>query len=87
MNQQALAGARVTHDGAPALPGAQPTVGLPLELDRIRTAVTLDGATVVGAECFRDGRPDVLVVVADQEPAYLLKSLDQFGGQRMKYGR
>src|SRR5207244_8774970 len=36
-----LAGARVAHDGAAALPSAQPTVWLPLELDRIRTAVTL----------------------------------------------
>src|SRR5437867_4582879 len=82
-----LAGARVTHDGAAALPGAQPTTGLPLELDRIRTAVTLDGATVVGAEGFSDGRPDVLVVVADQEPTHPRKSLDQFGGQRVKYAR
>src|SRR5213592_4100047 len=63
------AGARMTHDGAAALLGAQPSVGLPLELDRVRTAVTLDSATVVGAECFSDGRSDVLVVIADQEPA------------------
>src|SRR5260370_10504016 len=76
-----LTGARVTHDGAAALPSAQLTVWLPLELDRIRTAVTLDGATVVGAECFRDRRPDVVVVVADQEPAHPLKALDQVGGQ------
>src|SRR6059036_3201647 len=39
-----LAGARVIHDGAAALPSAQLTVWLPLELDRIRTAVTLDCA-------------------------------------------
>src|SRR2546430_4129614 len=52
-----------------ALPSAQPAVRLPLELDRIRTAVGLDGATLVGAEGFSDRRADVLVVVADQEPA------------------
>src|SRR3989449_6161445 len=40
-----LAGERVMHDGAATLPGAQRTVGLPLELDRVSTAVTLDGAT------------------------------------------
>src|SRR5438034_1441759 len=73
--------ARVTHDGAAALPSTQPTVWLPLELDRIRTAVTLDRTTVVGAECFSDGRPDVLVVVADQEPAHPLKALNQVGWQ------
>src|SRR2546422_197280 len=60
-----LAGERVMHDGAATLPGAQRTVGLPLELDRVSTAVTLDGATVVGAEGFSDRRPDVVVVVAD----------------------
>src|SRR5207247_7634408 len=60
-----LAGARVMHDGAAALPGAQCTVGLPLELDRVGTAVILDGGTVVGAECVSDRRPDVAVVVAD----------------------
>src|SRR5207245_3756142 len=60
-----LPGKRVMHDGAAALPGAQRTVGLPLELDRIVTAVTLDGATVVGAESFSDRRPNFVVVVAD----------------------
>src|SRR5437867_3192832 len=60
-----LASARVTYDGAAALPGAQCTLGLPLEPDRVRTAVTLDGATVAGAECFSDRRPDFVVVVAD----------------------
>src|SRR5207249_12305075 len=77
-----LAGARVTHDGAAALPGAQPTVGLPLELDRIRTAVNLDGATVVGAECFGDRRPDVLVVVAYEQPTHPLEAFGQLGGKR-----
>src|SRR5712691_8897554 len=75
-----LAGARVRYDRAAALPGAQCTVGLPLELDRVGTAVMLDGATVVGAECVSDRCPDV-VVVADQQPAHLLKALDQLGGQ------
>src|SRR5882724_5854640 len=60
-----LASARVMYDGAAALPGAQCTAGPPLELDRVRTAVTLDGATVVGAECFSDRCPDFVVVVAD----------------------
>src|SRR5437870_7094980 len=62
-----LAGARVMYDGAAALPGAQCTVGLPLELDRVRTAVTLDGATVVGAECFSDRGTDFVVVVAYEQ--------------------
>src|SRR5207244_5062910 len=82
-----LAAARVKHDGTAALPSAQPAVRLPLELDRIRTAVPLDGATVVGAEGFSDGRADVLVVVADQEPAQSLKALDQLAGERLQYGR
>src|SRR3989440_8511327 len=76
-----LAAARVKHDGAAALPSAQPAVRLPLELDRIRTAVPLDGATVVGAEGFSDGRADVLVVVTDQEPAQSLEALDQLAGE------
>src|SRR5262249_31840786 len=79
-----LAGERVTHDGAATLPGAQPTVALPLELDRVGTAVTLDGATVVRAEGFSKRRPDVVIVVADQEPAQSLKALDQVGGQRVQ---
>src|SRR5882724_3490103 len=70
-----LAGARVTHDSAAALASAQLTVWLPLELDRIRTAVTLDSATVVGAEGFSHRRPDVVVVIANQEPAHPLKAL------------
>src|SRR3989454_474507 len=57
-----LASARVMCDGAAALPGAQCTVGLPLELDRVRPAVTLDGAMVVGAECFSERLPDFVVV-------------------------
>src|SRR6266566_1808362 len=60
-----LAGARVMYDGAAALPGAQCTVGLPLESDSVGAAVILDGATVVGAECVSDRRSDVVVVVAD----------------------
>src|SRR5438132_7949424 len=58
-----LAGARVMYDGAAALPRVQCTVGAPLELDRVRTAVTLDGATVAGTECFSDRRPDFVAVV------------------------
>src|SRR5207247_8197981 len=50
----ALPGTRVTKDDAAALPGAQCTVRLPLELDRVGTAVILDAATIVGAECFSD---------------------------------
>src|SRR5207244_12640672 len=57
----ALPGTRVTEDGAAALPGAQCTVRLPLELDRVGTAVALDAATIVGAECFSDRRPDLAV--------------------------
>src|SRR6266566_1154691 len=52
-----LPGARVMYDGAAALPGAQSTVGLPLELDRVRTAVTLDRAMVGGSKCFLDRGP------------------------------
>src|SRR5439155_25382143 len=79
-----LAGERVMHDGAATLPGAQRTVGLPLELDRVGTAVALDGATVVGAEGFSERRPDVVVVVADQKPAQSRKALDQVSGQRIQ---
>ena len=75
------------YDGATALPGAQCTVRLPLELDRVRTAVILDGATVLGAECVSDRRPDFVVVVADQQPAHPLKAFDQLAGQRVKYPR
>src|SRR5206468_6197761 len=46
----ALAGTRVMHDSTAALPGAQGAVGAPLERDRTRAAVALDGATVVAAE-------------------------------------
>src|SRR5206468_8781348 len=65
-----LPGERVMHDGAAALPGAQRTIGLPLEPDRIVTAITLDGATVVRAESFSDRRPNLVVVVADEQPAH-----------------
>src|SRR5437016_10736663 len=58
-----LPGKRVMHDGAAALPSAQRTVGLPLELDGVRAAITLDCPTVVRAESFSDGRPDFAVVV------------------------
>src|SRR5439155_25280021 len=67
------AGARVTHDSPAALPGAQAAAGPPLERDRIRPAITLDGATVVGSECFSDRRSDFVVVVADQQPAHPLE--------------
>ena len=77
----------MTYDGAATLPGAQRTVRLPFELDRVGTTVTLDGATVVGAECFSDRRPDVLVVVADEQPSLPLEARDQFRGQRAKHGR
>src|SRR5262249_6256392 len=61
----ALAGERVMYNGAAALPGAQCTVGLPLELDRVGAAVPLDAGTVAGAECFSDRRSKVVIVVAD----------------------
>src|SRR5262249_49715570 len=79
-----LAGERVMHDGAATLPGAQRTVPLPLELDGVGTAVTLDGATVIRAEGFNERRSNVIVVVADQEPTQALKALDQVGGQRVQ---
>src|SRR5213596_4313473 len=60
-----LASARVMYDGAAALPGAQGTAGPPLELDRVRAAVTLDGAMVGGSKCFLDRGPYFVVVVAD----------------------
>src|SRR5438093_932734 len=59
----------------------------PLEPDRIRTAVTLDGATVVGAECLGDRRPDVFVVVAYEQPTHPLEAFGQLGGKRLKHGR
>src|SRR5439155_17362773 len=82
-----LAGERVSHDGAAALPGAQCAVGLPLELDRVGATVALDGGTVVGPERSGDRGPDIVVVVADQEPAHPFETLDQLGGQRVKHGR
>src|SRR5712691_843684 len=83
----ALAGERVTYDGAAALPGAQSAVGLPFELDRVGTAVTLDGTTIVGAKCFSNRRADFVVVVADEQPTRSLEALDQLGGQLAKYRR
>src|SRR5205807_1101883 len=82
-----LAGERVTYDGAAALPGAQSAVGLPFELDRVGTAVTLAGATVVGAKCFSNRRADFGVVGADEQPTRSLEALDQLGGQLAKYRR
>src|SRR5439155_7164661 len=82
-----LAGERVSHDGAAALPGAQCAVGSPLEPDRVGTTVALDGGAVVGPERSGDRRPDVVVVVPDQEPAHPLETLDQLGGERVKHGR
>ena len=81
------AGERVSHDGAAALPGAQSAAGLPLEPDRVGTTVTLDGGAVVGPERSGDRRPDGVVVVADQEPAHPLETLDQLGGQAAKHRR
>ena len=52
----ALPGDRVPHDGAAALPGAQPAVGLPLELDRVGAAVALDGGR--GRRCRTPRRTD-----------------------------
>ena len=46
----ALAGDRVMHNGAAVLPGAQSTIGLPLELDRVGMAIGFDGATVMNAD-------------------------------------
>src|SRR5262249_59272650 len=79
----ALARARMTYDRAAALPGPQSAAALPLELDRVRTAVTLDGATVIGAERFGNRRPDLLVVIADEGPSHALESLNQIGRQRV----
>src|SRR5437899_1927635 len=81
-----LTGERVLHDGAAALPGAQRTVALPLELNRVGTTVTLDRLAVVGAEGFRDGCADIVVVVADEQPALSLKTVDEVGGQRIEDG-
>src|SRR5439155_24448525 len=82
-----LAGERVSHDGAAALPGAQSAVGLPLEPDRVGATVTLDGVTVVGPESFGNRRPDIVAVIADQEPTKPFKAFDQLGGQRVENGR
>src|SRR5206468_11084650 len=76
-----LAGERVTYDGAAALPGSQSAVGSPFELDRVGTAVTLDGTTVVGAKRFSNRRADFVVVVADEQPTRSLEAPDQLGGQ------
>src|SRR5437870_6330305 len=71
-----LPSARVMDDGAAALPGAQSTAGLPLELNRVRTAVTLDVALVGGSECFLDRGPYFVVVVTDEAPAHPFKPFD-----------
>ena len=82
----ALAGDRVMHHGAAALPGAQSTVGLPLELDRIGATVGFHGAPVVGPERLRNGRTDLVVVAARQQPAFPLEPLDQILGQGLQHG-
>ena len=51
------------------------------------TAVTLDRAAVVRAEGVRDGRPDVIVVVTDQQPALPLEPLDQLSRERLEHRR
>ena len=83
----ALAGDRVAHHRAAALPGAQGAVGLPLEFGRVGPAVPLDLAAVGGAERLLNRCPEVLVVVADEHPALPLEPLDQVGGQRAEHGR
>ena len=70
----------MTHHGAAALSGAEPTVGLPLEIDRVRPAIALDRATVIGAERLGEGHADVLVVAAGEHPALLLEPRDELGG-------
>src|SRR6266513_1240991 len=77
----------MTYHGAATLPGAQSAVGSPFELDRVGTAVTLDGATLVGPKCFGNRRADFVVVAADEQPTHSLEALDQLGGQLAKYRR
>ena len=74
------------HEGAAALPRAQAAVSPPLELDDIGAAVALDRCSVFGAERLGDGRPDVVAVVADKQPADPFEALDQVSWERVKHG-
>ena len=87
VEETALTGDRVMDYGIAALTGAQSTVGLPLELDRIGATVGFHGAPVVGPERLRNGRTDLVVVAARQQPAFALEPLGQILGQGLQHGR
>jgi hypothetical protein len=76
----ALASDRVTYHGAAMLSGAQPTIWLPLELNAVGAAVALDGGSVIGAERLSEGCTNLVIVVAGEQPAFSLETLDQLGG-------
>ncbi len=76
---------RMAHDGAAALLGAQGAVRQPGEVDGVGPAVVLDLRAVVRAERLRQGRPDLVVVGAGQQPALALEPLRQRGGQRLEH--
>ena len=78
---------RVLHDGWATLPGAQPAVGLPLELDGVGLAVPLDLAAVVAAEGLGDRRPDLVVVAAGEQPPLALEAGHQCGRQGAEHCR
>src|SRR4029450_8869333 len=77
VEEAALTADRVPHHGAAALPGPQFTIGLPRELDRVGAAVALHGSPVVGPERLLQGRSDLVVVAAGQNPAGPLETFGQ----------
>ncbi|CAK7282745.1 hypothetical protein SGPA1_20720 [Streptomyces misionensis JCM 4497] len=78
---------RVPYDGAAALRGVQRAVRPPGELDGVLPAVALDLGPVLGAERLGQGRPDLVVVAAGQQPALALEPLGERGGQRLQHPR
>src|SRR5438045_6080605 len=76
----------MSHDRGTALPRAQCTAVFPLELKLVRAAVALDRVAVLRAEGISERRADVVVVVANQQPAEPLETPDQFGRQRCEHG-
>jgi hypothetical protein len=82
----ALAGQGVPDYGGAPLPGAQLSVGLPLDLDRVGAAVVLDGGAVGDAERFLVGGTDVLVEAAGEQPPLAFEPLDDVRGYGLEHG-
>lgn len=83
----APAGDRVPHHRASMLRGAQSAIGLPLACDRVGAAIALDSGTVLGAERLGEGRADLVIVAAGEQPALPLEPGDEPGWQRVEHGR